>query len=107
MSRSSQRLSSYDPLKAGSIDGTDTVPHDRGIIRALRAVYNHGGSRCTGTADTTLFVGRLHEDTTEETVTTVFKKFGQVEACRVVTDPVTLMSKRYTENIFIFHSEKV
>lgn len=25
----------YDPIKAGSIDGTDKVPHDRAISRAL------------------------------------------------------------------------
>ena len=27
----------YDPLRAGSIDGTDTTPHDRGIVRAMTA----------------------------------------------------------------------
>eukprot|EP01126_Amoeba_proteus_P036479 TRINITY_DN3720_c0_g1_i5.p1 TRINITY_DN3720_c0_g1~~TRINITY_DN3720_c0_g1_i5.p1 ORF type:complete len:166 (-),score=20.67 TRINITY_DN3720_c0_g1_i5:488-985(-) len=27
----------YDPLKAGSIDGTDTKPHDRAIVRAMNA----------------------------------------------------------------------
>ena len=27
----------YDPLRAGSIDGTDTTPHDHGIVRALSA----------------------------------------------------------------------
>jgi len=27
----------YDPLMAGSIDGTDTVPHDGGIVRAISA----------------------------------------------------------------------
>ena len=25
----------YDPLKAGSIDGTDTVAHDKAIVRAM------------------------------------------------------------------------
>ena len=29
----------YHPLQAGSIDGTDLEPHDKGIIRALRARY--------------------------------------------------------------------
>ena len=28
----------YSPLKAGSIDGTDTVPHDRAVVRAMTAV---------------------------------------------------------------------
>ena len=27
----------YNPLRAGSIDGTDSVPHDRGIVRAMNA----------------------------------------------------------------------
>jgi len=30
-------LGHYDPLMAGSIDGTDKVPHDRGIVRAMTA----------------------------------------------------------------------
>lgn len=25
----------YDPMAVGSIDGTDTEPHDMGIVRAL------------------------------------------------------------------------
>jgi hypothetical protein len=27
----------YDALKAGSIDGTDTLPHDRAVSRALQS----------------------------------------------------------------------
>lgn len=27
----------YHPLQAGSIDGTDTVPHDKAVIRAMLA----------------------------------------------------------------------
>lgn len=30
-------LGYYDPLMAGSIDGTDAKPHDRGIVRAMNA----------------------------------------------------------------------
>lgn len=30
-------LGYYDPLMAGSIDGTDKVPHDRGIVRGMTA----------------------------------------------------------------------
>ncbi|KAK9700748.1 hypothetical protein QE152_g31050 [Popillia japonica] len=29
----------YDPLKIGSIDGTDIEPHDRAIIRAINSEY--------------------------------------------------------------------
>ena len=27
----------YAPLQAGSIDGTDTIPHDRAVVRAMSA----------------------------------------------------------------------
>lgn len=27
----------YDPLMAGSIDGTDKIPHDRAVVRAMSA----------------------------------------------------------------------
>ena len=33
-------LGYYDPLMAGSIDGTDKVAHDRGVIRALTSKCN-------------------------------------------------------------------
>jgi hypothetical protein len=35
----------YDPIEAGSIDGTDTEPHDHAVIRALY-------SRCKPCAET-------------------------------------------------------
>lgn len=76
----------YDPIKVGSIDGkhslpriylnpkhsnqipcfpgTDTEPHDRAIVRALRSRYkpNH---KVVGDAKRTIFVGRLHPKTDE------------------------------------------
>lgn len=27
----------YEPLKCGSIDGTDTLPHDKAVVRAMNA----------------------------------------------------------------------
>lgn len=33
-------LGYYDPLMAGSIDGTDKVAHDRGVIRAMTSKCN-------------------------------------------------------------------
>ena len=72
----------YDPLRAGSIDGTDTSPHDRGIIRAVRANCktfidppNSQGrlslhaldkplKNVGSDPDCTLFVGRINHDTT-------------------------------------------
>ena len=29
----------YHPLQAGSIDGTDLCPHDKGVLRAMRSNY--------------------------------------------------------------------
>lgn len=34
----------YHPLQAGSIDGTDTMPHDRAVIRAMQV-------KCTSTRE--------------------------------------------------------
>lgn len=48
----------YDPLKAGSIDGTDTEPHDKAISRAMEAHYEppHG---LKSKPERTLFVARF------------------------------------------------
>ena len=39
----------YHPLQAGSIDGTDTAPHDRAVTRALEAKckWNYSGFTAT------------------------------------------------------------
>ena len=29
----------YHPLMAGSIDGTDIIPHDKAVVRAIRSTY--------------------------------------------------------------------
>ena len=84
-------LKVYDPLKAGSIDGTDTIPHDRAIARALTANYV---PRNSVKSSRTLFVGRLNPTTNEETLKKCFRKFGRISKCRVVVDPVTLESRR-------------
>lgn len=83
----------YDPLKSGSIDGTDTVPHDRAIARAVNSVYVPC-SRTTGEARKTLFVGKLSADTDAVSLKKVFRDYGKVECCRVVREPVTMESKR-------------
>jgi hypothetical protein len=59
----------YHPIQAGSIDGIDTVPHDRAVIRAMRAqtdnLYDNLYDASEGGLDEergshlTLFVGRL------------------------------------------------
>ena len=50
--------SRYDPLKAGSIDGTDTEPHDKAITRAIEAHYEppHG---LKSKPERTVFVARF------------------------------------------------
>ncbi|TNN63477.1 U11/U12 small nuclear ribonucleoprotein [Liparis tanakae] len=84
----------YDPLKAGSIDGTDVEPHDRAVWRAMGARYkpNKGVG---GDPHLTLFVFRLNPLTTEEKLHQVFSKYGDVQRLRLVRDIVTGFSKGY------------
>lgn len=71
----------YDPLQAGSIDGTDTIPHDHAVKRALNShckkllcnvhvLFVNGladvpPSHLTTDPAKTIFVGRLNHATTE------------------------------------------
>ncbi|KAJ7309756.1 hypothetical protein JRQ81_007821 [Phrynocephalus forsythii] len=84
----------YDPLKAGSIDGTDEEPHDRAVRRAMLARYvpNKGVS---GDPHLTLFVARLSLQTTEEKLKEVFSRYGEIRKLRLVRDLVTGFSKGY------------
>lgn len=84
----------YDPIKVGSIDGTDEEPHDRAIIRAINSKYkpNH---KVIGDPNNTIFIGRLHIKTDEETLTKKFKRYGTILRCRVVRDIVTGISRTY------------
>ena len=54
----------YNPIQVGSIDGTHTEPHDRGIIRACKANYRPN-PKLKNKPQATLFVGRLDGDVTE------------------------------------------
>ncbi|XP_006640297.3 U11/U12 small nuclear ribonucleoprotein 35 kDa protein isoform X1 [Lepisosteus oculatus] len=92
----------YDPLKAGSIDGTDVEPHDRAVWRAMVARYvpNKG---VVGDPHLTLFVSRLHHQTTEERLREVFSKYGDIRRLRLVRDIVTGLSKGYA---FIEYKEE-
>jgi len=86
----------YTPVQAGSIDGTDTVPHDHGIVRASKAVYDPDKDRrIKGDPYKTLFVGRLSWNTSEETLRKEFSKFGRLTHVRLVRDIVTGHSKGY------------
>ena len=84
----------YSPLQAGSIDGTDTEPHDLAVVRAMKSTYkpNH---LVQGNPNATLFVARLHPDTSEEILERTFSRYGRIEKVRLVRDIVTGFSKRY------------
>ncbi|XP_029426866.1 U11/U12 small nuclear ribonucleoprotein 35 kDa protein isoform X2 [Rhinatrema bivittatum] len=92
----------YNPLKAGSIDGTDEEPHDRAIWRAIltRYVPNKG---VTGDPHLTLFVSRLSLQTDEEKIKEVFSRYGDIRRIRLVKDLVTGFSKGYA---FIEYKEE-
>lgn len=62
----------YDPLKAGSIDGTDLDPHDHAVVRAMSAKYKPPDERTiTSDPSLTLFVGRLNLRTSERQLSEV------------------------------------
>ncbi|KAH7460236.1 U11/U12 small nuclear ribonucleoprotein 35 kDa protein [Phytophthora ramorum] len=77
----------YDPIQIGSIDGTDTSPHDKGLVRALNARFDAAKDpQIQGDPYSTLFVGRLHFDTTEETLRGFFEAYGPIRRLRLVRD---------------------
>ncbi|CAI9535138.1 unnamed protein product [Staurois parvus] len=84
----------YDPLKAGSIDGTDEEPHDRAILRAMLARYATNKS-VVGDPQLTLFVARLSQQTTEEKLKEFFSRYGDIQRIRLVRDIITGFSKGY------------
>ena len=84
----------YDPLKAGSIDGTDLEPHDRAVWRAMFSRYKPNKG-VLGDPLLTLFVSRLNPQTTEEKLRDVFSKYGDINRLRLVRDIVTGFSKGY------------
>jgi len=86
----------YEPIKNGSIDGTDGRPHDRALIRAARARYDATlDPKIKGDPHCTLFVGRLSDKTTEETLRATFGQYGIVKRLRLVRNVVTQSSRRY------------
>ncbi|XP_070807534.1 U11/U12 small nuclear ribonucleoprotein 35 kDa protein isoform X1 [Pituophis catenifer annectens] len=92
----------YDPLKAGSIDGTDEEPHDRAVWRAMSARYVPNKD-VSGDPHLTLFVARLNLQTTEEKLKEVFSRYGDIRKIRLVRDLVTGFSKGYA---FIEYKEE-
>ncbi|XP_061351933.1 U11/U12 small nuclear ribonucleoprotein 35 kDa protein [Gastrolobium bilobum] len=91
---------SYHPIQAGSIDGTDVVPHDNAVYRAQLCssigLYDpFGDPKATGDPYCTLFVGHLSRLTTEHTLRKVMNKYGRVKNLRLVRDIVTGASRGY------------
>lgn len=84
----------YDPLKAGSIDGTDTEPHDHGIVRAMNAEY-FPDRNVRGDPECTIFVSNLHKTTTEKSLKKALSHVGRIYKCCIVKDIVTGSSKGY------------
>ncbi|KAL0739938.1 hypothetical protein Bca4012_081451 [Brassica carinata] len=91
---------SYHPIQAGSIDGTDVAPHDNGVRRALLC-YNaglydpSGDGKAAGDPYCTLFVGRISHLTSEETLREAMSKYGKVKSLRLVRHIVTGASRGY------------
>ncbi|KAK3284673.1 hypothetical protein CYMTET_7693 [Cymbomonas tetramitiformis] len=87
----------YHPFQAGSIDGIDTRPHDRGVTRAVANAergrfdeeQNHGDPYAT------LFVARLSPATVDADLRSVFEKYGALKKVEIVRDVVTGESRGY------------
>ncbi|PON74961.1 Splicing factor-like protein [Parasponia andersonii] len=115
---------SYHPIQAGSIDGTDILPHDNAIYRAhlcssaalcmyfslyfishSLALPNSpyypsaddpfGDPKVLGDPYCTLFVARLSHHTTEHTLRKAMSKYGRVKNLRLVRHIVTGASRGY------------
>ncbi|KAF1789686.1 Nucleotide-binding alpha-beta plait domain [Phytophthora cactorum] len=86
----------YDPIQIGSIDGTDTTPHDKGLVRAMNARFDATKDpQIQGDPYATLFVARLSFDTTESTIRDFFSNYGPIRRLRLVRDKKTDKSKGY------------
>ncbi|KAJ8923974.1 hypothetical protein NQ315_006750 [Exocentrus adspersus] len=84
----------YDPIKVGSIDGTDVEPHDKGVERAVYAKYVPN-RHVKGKPECTIFVSRLSYQTSKDTIRDIFSKYGKLKRFRLVKDIVTGMPKGY------------
>ncbi|XP_068318995.1 U11/U12 small nuclear ribonucleoprotein 35 kDa protein-like [Pyrus communis] len=90
----------YHPIQAGSIDGTDTLPHDNAVYRAFlcssAGLYDPlGDPKLLGDPYCTLFVGHLSHLTTERTLRKAMSKYGRVKSLRLVRHIVTGASRGY------------
>ncbi|POO03372.1 Splicing factor-like protein [Trema orientale] len=77
---------SYYPIQAGSIDGTDILPHDNAVYRAhlcsSAALYDpFGDPKALGDPYCSLFVARLSHHTTEHTLRKMECLSAQLYCC--------------------------
>lgn len=84
----------YDPVKVGSIDGTDTEPHDKAVVRAINSEYRPN-KFVKGRPENTIFISNLNPKTTKDIVRDYFSKYGIIKRFRLVRDIVTGFSKGY------------
>ncbi|XP_064395683.1 U11/U12 small nuclear ribonucleoprotein 35 kDa protein-like [Halichondria panicea] len=84
----------YSPLMSGSIDGTDSTPHDKAIRRALEASYRVD-KKVQSDPEKTIFIARLSHRTTQEVLCRAFTKYGEIKNCHLVRDIVTGRSSGY------------
>ncbi|KAL6266427.1 hypothetical protein P5V15_003277 [Pogonomyrmex californicus] len=84
----------YDPLKAGSIDGTDMQPHDKAISRAMLKHYEPPHN-LESKPERTIFVARLGPKITKHDLKEFFDKYGDVISTKVIVDVVTGLSQGY------------
>uniref|UniRef100_A0A182Y1W6 U11/U12 small nuclear ribonucleoprotein 35 kDa protein n=1 Tax=Anopheles stephensi TaxID=30069 RepID=A0A182Y1W6_ANOST len=84
----------YDPVQVGSIDGTDQVPHDRALVRAMNSNYRPN-RKVKGNPMHTIFIGRLAHSVTEEQLRGKFAPFGTIVHTRLVTDMLTGLPRGY------------
>jgi len=84
----------YDPLKAGSIDGTDTEPHDKAISRAMLMHYEPPHNLESKT-ERTIFVARFGSNVTKHDLKEFFSKYGDVISAKVIVNVVTGLSQGY------------
>lgn len=90
----------YHPIQAGSIDGTDILPHDNAVYRALlcssAGLYDPlRDPKVFGDPYCTLFVGRLSHLTTEDSLRRAMSKYGRIKNLRLVRHIVTGSSRGY------------
>ncbi|KAK0084860.1 hypothetical protein PV325_006232 [Microctonus aethiopoides] len=84
----------YDALKVGSIDGTDSEPHDKAISRAIRARYDPPRGLKSLPAQS-LFVARFDNQVTEQDLIELFSTVGKVLSAKIIVDIVTGYSQGY------------